>query len=162
MQSFLQREKAMSESRKSIVSITDMAKLIGLSRQRFGQLVREGVFPPPDHDERSGRPFYDSIKQQQCLLVRQTNTGINGQPILFYAKRMDTGAKRSKSKPPEPKTSTLISESLAQLGVMVTMRDIEAATASVFPGGTTSIAQETVLKSLFLHFRRKNQTDTQG
>ena len=152
----------MSESRKSIVSITDMSKMVGLSRQRFGQLVREGVFPCPDHDERSGRPFYDADKQQQCLMVRQTNTGINGKTLLFYSKRRDTGTKRVPTKAPTPKQDTTIIQQLSELGVTVTMKEVETATATLFPAGTSSVAHETVLKSLFLNFRRKNKTDKQG
>jgi hypothetical protein len=162
MQSCLLREKDMSEVRRSVVSITDMSKMVGLSRQRFGQLVREGVFPSPDHDEGSGRPFYNADKQQQCLLVRQTNTGINGKPLLFYSKRRDTGTKRVTTKAATPKQDTTIIQQLSELGVTVTMKEVETATATLFPAGTSSVAHETVLKSLFLHFRRKNKTDKQG
>jgi hypothetical protein len=150
----------MSDVRKSIVSVTDMAKLVGLSRQRFNQLVRQGVFPAADRDETSGRPFYNADKQQQCLLVRQTHTGINGRPILFYSRRRDTGTKRSSSKPSAPKVDTTIIQQLAELGVNVTMKEVETASATVFPAGTISIAHGMVLKSLFLHFRRKNRGDT--
>ena len=149
----------MSDGRKSIISVMDMAKLVGLSRQRFSQLVKQGVFPSADRDETSGRPFYNSEKQQQCLLVRQTHTGINGKPILFYSRRRDTGTKRASAKPSAPKADTTIIQQLAELGVNVTMKDVETASATVFPAGTVSIAHETVLKSLFLHFRRKNRGD---
>lgn len=152
----------MSEIRKSIISITDMSKMVGLSRQRFGQLVRQGVFPPADRDETSGRPFYNAEKQQQCLLVRHTNTGINGKPLLFYAKRRDTGTKRTTSQAKPHRADTTIIQQLAELGVTVTMKEVEAATASLFPTGTISVAPEMVLKSLFLHFRRKNKTDSDG
>jgi hypothetical protein len=152
----------MSDLRKSIVSVTDMAKLVGLSRQRFNQLVRQGVFPAANRDETSGRPFYNAEKQQQCLLVRQTNTGINGQPILFYSRRRDTGTKRSSSRASKPKADSTIIHQLAELGINVTMKDVETASATLFPAGTISIAHETVLKGLFLHFRRKNRADSDG
>jgi hypothetical protein len=152
----------MSDVRKSVVSITDMSKMVGLSRQRFGQLVRQGVFPPADRDETSARPFYNAEKQQQCLLVRQTNTGINGQPLLFYSRRRDTGTKRASGKTASPKANTTIIHQLAELGVTVNMKEVETATATLFPAGTISVAPETVLKSLFLHFRRKNKADSDG
>jgi hypothetical protein len=84
---------------KSVISVTEMATVVGLSRQRFNQLVKIGVFPGPDHDPATGRPFFDAIKQQDCLMVRQTNTGINGKPILFYARRSDKGIKRNLKNP---------------------------------------------------------------
>lgn len=150
----------MNEVRKSVVSITDMARLVGLSRQRFGQLVREGVFPPADHDPISGRPFYNSDKQQQCLLVRQTNTGINGRAILFYSRRRDTGTKRASAKAKAGTQDTTVVQQLAELGLSVTVREIETATATLFPGGATAVAPEALLKSLFLHFRRRNTADS--
>jgi hypothetical protein len=139
-----------------------MSKMVGLSRQRFGQLVKEGVFPPPDHDAATGRPFFNAEKQQQCLLVRQTNTGINGRPILFYSKRCDAGIKRGKSQATTPKVDAAIVQQLRQLGIALTVRDIEGAMAAVFPDGIKEVAHESVVKSLFLHFRRKNRTDMAG
>ena len=149
-------------SEKFVVSVTEMAKVVGLSRQRFGQLVKEGVFPSPDHDAATGRPFFNAEKQQQCLLVRQTNTGINGRPILFYSKRRDAGSKRSKLKTTTSKVHPTIVQQLGQLGLAVTLRDIEAATLDVFPDGIKEVAHESLVKSLFLHFRRKNRTDMAG
>jgi predicted DNA-binding transcriptional regulator AlpA len=152
----------MSDGRKSIISVTDMAKLVGLSRQRFNQLVKQGLFPSADRDEQSARPFYNSEKQQQCLLVRQTHTGINGKPILFYSRRRDSGTKRASATPSAPKADTTILQQLAELGVNVTMKEVETASATLFPAGTISVAHETVLKGLFLHFRRKNKADSDG
>jgi len=151
----------MTELRKSIVSVTDMAKLVGLSRQRFGQLVRQGVFPSPDRDDTSGRPLYNSEKQQQCLLVRQTHTGINGKPILFYSKRRDTGAKRVTTQAKTRKADATIIQQLSELGIHVTVKEVETASAELFPAGTSSVGSEVRLKTLFLHFRRKNRSDVQ-
>ena len=35
---------------KMAVSVTEMARMVGLSRARFYQLVRAGTFPPPDRE----------------------------------------------------------------------------------------------------------------
>ena len=43
---------------KSVISVTEMVTVVGLSRQRFNQLVKIGVFPGPDHDPATGRPFF--------------------------------------------------------------------------------------------------------
>ena len=60
---------------KAGVSVSDMARTVGLSRQRFHQLVKEGVFPQPLLDEATGRPYYDESGQTQCLEVRHRNCG---------------------------------------------------------------------------------------
>ena len=62
-----------------VISVAEMARLIGLSRQRFHQLVKEGVFPPPVYDIATRRPHYTEEIQAVCLAVREKNVGINGQ-----------------------------------------------------------------------------------
>lgn len=72
---------------KEVVSVVEMAEMVGLSRSRFYDLMNEGIFPPPLHDEATGRPFYSRKHQEKCLDVRHHNVGVNGKPVMFYAKR---------------------------------------------------------------------------
>src|SRR5438552_1042773 len=88
---------------KTAVSISEMARIVGLSRQRFHQLIVAGVFPTPLYDIATRRPFYNEEMQQVCLEVRRRNCGVNGKPILFYARRVDhrpTAPKVTKPKGP--------------------------------------------------------------
>ena len=78
----------MSEETKAIVSVSEMARMCGLSRARFYQLQKAGVFPAPAYQE--GRPVYTEEQQQVCLEVRKKNRGVNGKPVLFYARRIFT------------------------------------------------------------------------
>ena len=56
-----------------------MAKLVGLSRQRFHQLMKEGVFPPPVYDIATRRPHYTEEMQQVCMTVgRRTSASTGG------------------------------------------------------------------------------------
>ena len=41
---------------KAAVSVTEMARMAGLSRARFYQLVKKGTFPPADQDHATERP----------------------------------------------------------------------------------------------------------
>ena len=43
---------------KAAVSVTEMARMLGMSRSRFYQLIQEGVFLPPIHDVETRRPFF--------------------------------------------------------------------------------------------------------
>ena len=52
---------------KQIVSVTEMAEMVNLSRPRFYQLLDSGFFPKPLKDKRSNRPYYDTNLQQKCL-----------------------------------------------------------------------------------------------
>lgn len=79
------------------VSVSEMARMVGLSRQRFHQLVQVGVFPQPQRHD--GRPFYDEPTQQMCLEVRRRNCGVNGQVVLFYSRRHATPTKKPTPSP---------------------------------------------------------------
>ena len=66
----------MSESpaTKEAVSVSGMARMVGLSRARLYQLMREGVFPSPSRQNETGRPSFDREQQEQCLQVRRMVT----------------------------------------------------------------------------------------
>ncbi len=72
---------------ESICSVTEMARAVGLSRARFHQLIRIGVFPPPVYCIRTKKPMYPSHLQQACLRIRGTGVGFDRQPILFNTPR---------------------------------------------------------------------------
>ena len=67
---------------KEVVSVSEMARILGLSRGRFYQLIADGVFPEPiREDENVKRTHFDRDLQEQCITVRKTNQGINGKVI---------------------------------------------------------------------------------
>lgn len=149
---------------KAAVSISEMAKMVGLSRQRFAQL-RGTAFPEPDHDHVTGRPFYNEEKQRSCLSVRQRNVGVDGKPILFYARRSDFSGqtsrrKQSKAKPPVTRTDDRhgdLIDALRSLGLTsVTNAQVETALAELFPSGTNGIADGEIIRSVFVHLHRQN------
>jgi hypothetical protein len=70
---------------KAAISVTEMAKAVGLSRARFYQLIRRGTFPPPDKEQVTGRPCYFEEGQRRCLEVRRRNCGVDGKPLLFFS-----------------------------------------------------------------------------
>jgi len=150
---------------KSAVSISEMARAVGLSRARFYQLIRRGTFPPPDKEPVTGRPCYFEEGQRRCLEVRRRNCGIDGRPILFYSRRRDFGTK--KAKPPKPRleaakgdVKTLL-DGLNALGLTTaTAAQVEEVTKQLFPNGRDGIDQGEVLKAVFLEVRRRNSSDS--
>src|SRR5262245_51023140 len=66
-------------------SIVDMARMAGLSRSRVRQLIGTAL-PYPVYSVETRRPFYDEQAQKLCLDVRRRNCGIDGKPVLFYAR----------------------------------------------------------------------------
>src|SRR4051812_22994628 len=91
----------MSEETKAIVTVSEMARMVGLSRARFYQLQKAGIFPPPERDAETVRPFYSEEQQKVILEVRRRNCGVNNKPILFYARRNPLAP--APSKPRQPK-----------------------------------------------------------
>src|SRR5271170_6487813 len=75
----------MNDQFKHAVTIAEMARMVGLSRSRFYQLIGKAM-PEPSRDE-AGRPYYSEEQQRTILEVRRRNCGIDGKPILFYAPR---------------------------------------------------------------------------
>ena len=149
---------------KAVVSVAEMARMCGLSRARFYQLVNEGVFPQPLYRVETRRPFFTQEMQETCLEVRRRNCGINGKPVLFYARRITTPIVKTNKTPPKNshKHADLI-EGLRALGLtIVRPADIDAAIKKHFPNGKSGVDDETVLRTVFLHLKRQNSSDNVG
>jgi hypothetical protein len=149
------------------VSVSEMARMVGLSRQRFHQLVQAGVFPQPQRDEASGRPYYDEPTQQQCVEVRRRNCGVNGQVVLFYTRRFPaTPSKPKEAKPklePKGKDVPALVDGLNALGLTTaTAAQVQRITEELYPEGTAGIDQGEVLRAVFLHLKRKNTAENVG
>ncbi len=146
---------------KAAVSVSEMARQCGLSRQRFHQLRKQGYFPEPDYDPETGRPYYDEEKQIICLDVRKRNCGINGKPILFYARRSDAGTiRKQKSTASKPKASphAAIIENLRALGLAtITTSQVDAAVQAVFPDGIDGKDHAEAVRAVFLHLKSQGQ-----
>jgi hypothetical protein len=151
---------------KAAVSVAEMARMIGLSRSRFYQLIGT-AFPQPERQPETGRPIYTEEQQQICIEVRRRNCGIDGKPVLFYARRLGTAT--SKPRPPKPKleakgkdVSALV-DGLNALGLTTaTAGQVERTTNELFPQGTNGMDQGEVLRTVFLHLKRHNSADNVG
>ena len=149
---------------KFAVSVTEMAKMAGLSRARFYQLVKKGAFPVADKDQISGRSCYLAEKQQRILESRRKNCGIDGKPILFYSRRSDSGKPKIKSVSPklQSKAATNILESLTSLNVKISTEKLQSLLIESYPQGIDQIDPGEVVRTLFLRIKRQNSTDNLG
>jgi hypothetical protein len=148
---------------KLAVSVAEMARMVGLSRSRFYQLMGT-AFPKPERQPGTGRPIYTEAQQEVCLGVRRRNCGIDGKPVIFYARRVGTApprpkATRPKSEPKGKDVSGLV-DGVNALGLTTaTASQVERATKELFPGGTGGIDRGEVLRAVFLHLKRRNSGD---
>lgn len=155
----------MSDETKAVVTVSEMARMCRLSRARFYQLVRQGVFPQPTYDK--GRPVYTEDQQQVCLEVRRKNRGVNGEPVLFYSRRRGTEpAKRKKRPDPLPAKNKDIASLLDGLNALglttATAAQVVKVTEELFPQGTDGLDQAEVLRAVFLHLKRQNSGGNEG
>ena len=154
---------SVEKETKAAVTVAEMARMVGLSRSRFYQLIGT-AFPQPERQPVTGRPMYTEAQQEVCLEVRRRNCGIDGKPILFYARRLGSAPPRPKAPKPkvEPKgrdVSGLV-DGLSALGLTTaTGAQVERVTKELYPNGTTGIDQGEVLRAVFLHLRRQNSAD---
>lgn len=157
-------------SGKAAICIKEMAARVGLSRQRFMQLVKAGVMPTPLRDADTGRPYYPEDLQAQCEEVKRRNVGINGRVVMFYARRTSPSSPASR-----PKTLKLpkkaqsgdrhsdIVDGLQGLGLTTaTAAQVAAAIAELYPQGTSEVDTGSIIRAMFLHLRGKNTSENVG
>jgi hypothetical protein len=142
---------------KAAVSVTEMARMVGLSRARFYQLMGSGTFPAPSCDPETGRPYFTEEQQRACLEVRRRNVGIDGKPALFYAPRSRTlpplVLPRSKPHPPAPPHADLLDVVKALGLASATSAQVEAAVAESYPQGTEGIDPSEIIRAVFLSLK---------
>ncbi len=151
---------------KAAVTLAEMARMVGLSRSRFYQLIGT-AFPQPERQPGTGRPVYTEQLQRVCLEVRRRNCGIDGKPVLFYARRLGTAPSRSKL--PKPKLEAkgkdvaALVDGLNALGLTTaTAAQVQRVTEELYPKGTAGLDQGEVLRAVFLSLKRQNPADKVG
>ena len=139
---------------KTVVSVAEMARMVGLSRARFYQLVNDGIFPSPLYSVHTRRPFFSEEMQEVCMDVRKRNCGVNGKPILFYAARHPLGqqpkpVKKPKTEPRLKNQYADLLDGLRSLGLEVTAAQVEPVVKELFSQGIQKMECGEVLRSVF-------------
>ena len=154
----------MQEQTKTAVSVSEMSRMVGLSRQRFYQLIGS-TFPYPLYHVSTRRPFYTADLQQVCLEVRRRNCGIDGKPVLFYATghrpRTQKPVCRTKRPALEKKHDGLI-DGLTALGLFVSQKQVAEAVKQLYPRGIEGEDQGEVLRAVFLFLKRQDSANNVG
>ena len=167
----------MSETQvtKEAVSVSEMARMVGLSRARFYQLMAQSFLPSPSRQNDTGRPFFSREQQEQCLEVRRTNRGVNGRAILFYALRVQPSvapsartpsgrSRRMQRQPPRQSSrDPVIAElrqGLMQLGLTdVSDQAVSKVLLEEYPDGHRDVERAELLSVVFGHINRQDSPD---
>jgi predicted DNA-binding transcriptional regulator AlpA len=139
------------QARSRFITLQELCEMLGISKGRYYTLQKRGIFPAPQRTS-SNRPVFDQELVQRCAEVVQSRIGVNGQPILFNAKRKQgSGQKRPVSV--KAKHDDLIA-SLASLGLSVSVEQVNVALASL-PNNGADMPEPALIKAVFLHLKKQ-------
>ena len=145
----------MENDFKEICSVKQLASKLGMSKARFYQHLKEGIFPPPVYCIRKKRPLYPENLQQQCMDIRRTGIGYNGVPVIFYTTRKNETCKSQKQSNHEYKE---LVEVLKSMSIKVTSKEIKTALGVLgIPNVTQGTISDEIITKLFNHFTQKRQ-----
>ena len=85
---------SVQQSSKAAATVTEVAAMCQLSRSRFYELVRAGVFPEPVQNGATKAPIYVRERIEKCLEIRQTGVGLDGKIVVFNRRRASHSAPR--------------------------------------------------------------------
>lgn len=144
---------------KAVVSVSEIARMTGLSRSHFHALMKSGVMPKPVYCLHTRRPMFTRELQQECLLVKETNIGIDGRYVCFYAPRQrDIPPQRNNRRQrPVVEQHVELLNGLRSLGLSdVSDSKVDAALRHCFPQGVNGTDDGQVLRAVWQHLRRSN------
>jgi hypothetical protein len=147
----------LNDDLEEVCPVNKLAKKLALSRPRFYQLQKVGVFPPPIYSIWTKRPMYPQSLQQVCMEIRRRGIGYNGLPVIFYSERSgktDPSCQRSEGNYKE------IANTLENFGIMVSAAKVKKAIGTVFPQGLAQHGFDGVaLGKLCLYFKQGCKND---
>ena len=138
---------------KQIVSMTEIARMLQMSRARFYQLLEQGFFPKPLYDDRSKRPYYDLVLQQKCIEARQSGIGSDGSFMLFYSPRKKENVSEMKRKRIDPVVKELV-DTLESMGLSVSVEQVQQGLSDIYPNGIGEQEQGLVVRELFRYLKK--------
>jgi hypothetical protein len=142
---------------EEVCPVNKLAKKLGLSRPRFYQLQKVGVFPPPVYSIWTKRPMYPQSLQQICMEIRRRGIGYNGLPIIFYSERSD---KTDPSRQRSEGNYKEIASALENFGIAVSPGQVRKAVSVVFPNGLALDKFDgPALGRLCLYFKQECKND---
>ena len=141
------------QARSRFITLQELCEMLSISKGRYYTLQKRGIFPAPQRTS-SNRPVFDQDQVQKCVEVVRSRVGINGEPILFNAKRkQESVQKRPVSV--KGKHEDLIA-ALGSLGLSASVEQVSAAIASL-PNNGSDLDEPRLIRAVFLHLKKQGQ-----
>ena len=131
---------------EKFLTFSEMSEILGISKTRLYDLIRDGILPQPLRNPSNNRPYFSSELTESCRQVVRSRVGLNGQPYTPNRK----GKKSTSTTPPRDRHESLISR-LAALGVAASPKQIDEALKSLPP----NLEEGDLVKQIFLRLRQK-------
>ena len=131
---------------EKFLTFSEMSEILGISKTRLYDLIRDGILPQPLRNPSNNRPYWSSELADSCRHVVKSRVGLNGQPYTPNRK----GKKNTSTTLPRDRHESLIS-SLAALGVAASPKQIDEALKSLPP----NLEEGDLVKQIFLRLRQK-------
>ena len=139
------------------VTVSRMAEMCGLSRQRFHELIGT-VFPYPVYKVSNHRPIYVREQIEVCLEVRRIGKAYyTSEPVIFY-QRKKRGQRRKlvTNQTSENGRYEDLVAGLRSLGLTdVDEGRVADAIRELHPTGNENVEFGEVLREVFLHLKRQ-------
>jgi len=131
---------------EKFLTFSEMSEILGISKTRLYDLIRDGILPQPLRNPSNNRPYWSSELADSCRQVVKSRVGLNGQPYTPNRK----GKKSTSTTPPRDRHDGLIS-SLSALGMAASPKQIDEALKSLPP----NLEEGDLVKQIFLRLRQK-------
>ena len=131
------------------VTFSEMSEILGISKTRLYDLIRDGIFPEPMRNPSNTRPYFSSELTDSCRQVVKTRVGLNGQP---YTPNRKGKKSTSTANQRTPHDSLIVS--LAGLGLNATAKQVDDAVKSL-PDAGKGLEEGDLVKRVFLLLRQK-------
>lgn len=147
---------------KALISLSEMAEQLGMSRGHFYTMVEEGFFLSPIFLIRNKRPCFTAEMAERNRLAKEFGIGVDGSTRIFYRRRRaEIGAagpvqatSSSRRRQTAGNQFTEMVGTLAALGLTATSDQVALAVADLFPQGVETFEESDVIRAIFRHLRR--------
>ena len=144
---------------KVAVTASEMCEMCQISRSRWYEMTKAGVFPKPIRLPSVKRPVYDRDLIAKCLEIRATGIGLNG-PVLFNRRPKKAGQPKAKpqrlvkNQAVDPAIEVIV-DAVKALGLTTTPQAVCDAVTTLYPSGSTGVEQGELIRKTFLQLQGK-------
>lgn len=124
------------------MTIMEMTEILGVSKTRLYDLIRDGILPAPLRNPSNNRPVFSEQLTETCRQVLKTHIGVNGRPYTPNRKRKTSNGSATKRSRHEG-----LIVSLSALGMTASVKQVDEAVKSLPEG----LDEEEVVRRVFLY-----------